>query len=116
MVSLRECSLVGLVALMIMTSGCVSGKTAQLLDSYNKAGMKDNVIYFIKGSNYYQDNGGVAASCSDPRAFGNSTFKMECSFKNGFGPAATVHDVAIKIKDGNVVEAIADSNMDMLKS
>ena len=116
MVSLRECSLVGLVALMIMTSGCVSGKTAQLLDSYNKAGMKDNVIYFIKGSNYYQDNGGVAASCSDPRTFGNNTFKMDCSFKNGFGSAATVHEIAIKISDGNVVEAIADKNVDMLKS
>jgi hypothetical protein len=80
MVSLQGCSIIVLASIILM-SGCLSGRTAQLYDSYSKASVKDDAISAIIGTDFCKERGCMLVSCGDPIIMSDNSTKIKCDYR-----------------------------------
>jgi hypothetical protein len=86
-----------LLVVAVLISGCVGGKSTQLMESYSKANAKDAALDFIQKHPYYM-GGGVRAFCDDAKIGLDGEYMVSCGFREDVNGTMLNHDVAIIIR------------------
>lgn len=68
---------------IVLLSGCISGRTADLYNSYNEANMKDETSQLLKTTDFYKQRGCKSVVCEDPISVDTDILNMKCTLKTG---------------------------------
>lgn len=101
-----------LLICLIFFSGCISGKTAELISSYDRANMRDTAVSFIRHSDVYQSDGSRLNCAFSNQLKDNMTWETKCVFTTMTDEKN--HNIDVSIVNGAVKKAILDNKTDMV--
>jgi hypothetical protein len=94
------------IIVVMLMSGCLSGKTAELMTSYDRANNRDVAISFLKHSDAYRSDGS-RLDCLQGQ-LRSDVYETKCTFMTS---DEKYHGVDVTIVGGEVKTAILDGNV-----
>jgi len=100
---LQGCRVFAIMSIVLL-SGCISGRTADLYNSYSDANMKDEVSGLLKNTKFFMDNKCRSVLCEDPFLVSQGVYEMRCTMKTGPTSTSKKYTVDVMIVNDKINE------------